>query len=199
MKNFTLRIDDELELMLWQPHHAEALYALIDANRAHLRRWMTWPDHVRSPDDQRERIRQSLKILAETGRAEYGILHHGDLVGCIGNKGAIQWPGCTEIGYWVSESAQGRGLVTRACRGLLDYLFERGDIHRVHIRAEPENVRSCAVPERLGFTCEGTMRHICRYDGRWVNHRLYSMLAEEWQLSGHASLNNGQGGSVNKA
>ena len=38
------RLDELSELRLLQAHHAEALYALADRNRTHLRQWLTWVD-----------------------------------------------------------------------------------------------------------------------------------------------------------
>jgi ribosomal-protein-serine acetyltransferase len=54
-------------------------------------------------------------------------------------------------------------------------------LHRVTIHCGVENARSCAIPERLGFTREGITR-----DGEWVNDRwldlvAWGMLEHDWR------------------
>ncbi len=70
--------------------------------------------------------------------------------------------------------------MTRACRALVDYAFAKLQLNRVEIRCATGNLRSQAIPERLGFTREGTLR-----EGEWlydhfVDLIVYSMLAREW-------------------
>jgi RimJ/RimL family protein N-acetyltransferase len=50
---------------------------------------------------------------------------------------------------------------------------------RVEIRAAPENARSRAIPERLGFTQEGTLRQVERVGDRYLDNVVYAMLAED--------------------
>jgi hypothetical protein len=52
---------------------------------------------------------------------------------------------------------------------------------RVEIRAAPENARSRAIPERLGFTQEGTLRQVERVGDRYLDNVVYAMLAEDWK------------------
>jgi len=115
-------LDEQTELRLLEPRHAPELFALIDRNREHLRRWLPFPEHTRSVEDSRKFIESRLKALAQGTGLALGIWHQGRLAGVIGlrihpfRRGA-------EIGYWLGEEFQGRGLVTRACRALLDYAF----------------------------------------------------------------------------
>jgi ribosomal-protein-serine acetyltransferase len=50
---------------------------------------------------------------------------------------------------------------------------------RVEIRAAPENARSRAIPGRLGFTQEGTLRQVERVGDRYLDNVVYAMLAED--------------------
>jgi hypothetical protein len=52
---------------------------------------------------------------------------------------------------------------------------------RVEIRAAPENARSRAIPERLGFTQEGTLRQVECVGDRYLDNVVYAMLAEDWK------------------
>ena len=76
---------------------------------------------------------------------------------------------------------QGRGIVTRSCRALVDYMFEQLSMNRVVIRALADNVRSRGIPHRLGFTLEGIQRQSeLLYDDAFQDMAVYSMLASEW-------------------
>ena len=50
---------------------------------------------------------------------------------------------------------------------------------RVEICAAPENARSRAILERLGFTQEGTLRQVERVGDRHLDNVVYAMLAED--------------------
>jgi ribosomal-protein-serine acetyltransferase len=76
---------------------------------------------------------------------------------------------------------QGRGIVTRACRGLITYAFTQLELNRVEIHSVTANVRSRAVAKRLGFTQEGIRRQDQRLHGRFVDIAIYGLLASEWK------------------
>jgi RimJ/RimL family protein N-acetyltransferase len=80
----------------------------------------------------------------------------GRVLGSIG----LRWDhedAVAEIGYWIRRDARGRGLMTRAVVLVSEYAFEQG-AERVFLRADPENVASCRVAEKAGFTREGVLR-----------------------------------------
>lgn len=81
----------------------------------------------------------------------YAILsEEGGIVGCCCLMARIG-PGGLEIGYWLHHAHTGRGIATRAAAALTDEAFRIG-AQRVEIVHDTANVRSRAVPERLGFT-----------------------------------------------
>lgn len=174
------RVDDELELRLLEERHADELYALVDANRTYLREWLPWVDATSSVAETRTFIKSGLQLFADNGAFNSGTWYRGHLVGTIGLH-QIDWAGATEIGYWLSESTQGNGIMTRGCRGLIDYAFHELGLNRVQIRCAPANRKSRAIPERLGFAEEGTVRQGERLGDRLVDLVIYGMLAEDWR------------------
>ena len=186
--SFTLKVDDELSLRLIEPHHAQELYAVVDANREHIGRWMAWLAPASSIEDTRAFAERSLIDFAQRNQLAVSLLVEGRAVGC---SGWTDWRQVSlfhdnlqvshaDIGYWIAEAYQGQGLVTRAVRALTTLAFETYGIRRLTIRAEPDNERSWSVAERLGYKLEGTMRGVGVHAGRSYDHRLYAMLAEEW-------------------
>jgi ribosomal-protein-serine acetyltransferase len=84
------------------------------------------------------------------------------------------------LGYWLGEEYQGKGLVTAACRALVEHAFGELGLNRVVISCATENEKSCAIPERLGFRREGIERQAEWLYDHFVDHVTYSALASEW-------------------
>lgn len=180
--SFTLPIAEGLPLRLVEPRHAEALYAVIDADRAHIGRWLPWVEKLRGVDDERAWLERVCAEFAAGRMVSCSILEHGKIVGGIGTLAINAVEQSTEVGYWLIESAQGRGIATRACRAFISHLFEEMKLHRVTIRAAPQNVRSVAVIERLGLRREGELKQAGALPGgAWCDLYLYAVLAEEWK------------------
>ena len=136
----------------------------------------------------RARRRMSATSSAKRGRSTQenrspssGIWMDGELAGCIGCHVVDYENRNCSIGYWLDAARQGQGIMTRCCTVLLDYLFGELQVHRVEIRAATGNVRSCAIPERLGFTREGIAREAQWVGERWLDMVIWSMLEAEWR------------------
>lgn len=177
---FRLRLDDDLELGLLQARDAPAVFVLVDANRAYLRAWLPWVDHHRDVTAAEAFIRKALDEFAGGKAIHAGIWYGGVFAGVVGYHRIDQDNGVGEIGYWLGEAFQGRGLMTRACRAMVAYGFDELGLNRVEIRCAPANRRSCAIPERLGFQAEGTLRQAERLGDHYVDHVVYALLAEEY-------------------
>jgi ribosomal-protein-serine acetyltransferase len=177
----TLKAGRGLELRPLNLRDAKALFALVEANRDRLRRWLPWPDANRSVLDSRAYI---LRVRAQgrAGTAEsFGIWWRERLVGVAG----FVWIDVTHqsaaIGYWLAGEAEGHGLMTASVSALLRHGFRDLKLNRIEIRAGVRNRRSRAIPERLGFRHEGTLRESERLADRFVDHAVYGLLADEWK------------------
>jgi ribosomal-protein-serine acetyltransferase len=177
---FGCTIDQEISLQLLQPHHAEAIFAVVDQNRQHLRAWLPWVDESRSSEDTYKFIQSSLHRLAEMRGVACGIWFNDRFVGCI-DLSIDQTSHSAEIGYWLSLEYQGKGIMTRSCCRVIKYAFEELRLQRLVIRAAIENQRSRAIPEQLGFTQEGIQRQMFWLYDRHLDLVNYSLLNDEWQ------------------
>lgn len=72
----------------------------------------------------------------------------------------IDWtiPKC-EIGYWVNTKFRGNGYMTEAVKKLATFGLHNIKFRRIEIRCESTNLKSRAIPEKLGFVFEGTLRN----------------------------------------
>lgn len=170
-----------LELRPLNLRDARALFALVEANRDRLRRWLPWPDANQSVMDSRAFILR-VRALARQGTGEsFGLWWKDRLVGIAGFVWIDAMNQSAAIGYWLAEEAEGHGLMTAAVSALLRRGFGTLDLNRIEIRAGIRNRRSRAIPERLGFRPEGTLRQAERLGDRFVDHAVYGLLRQDWE------------------
>jgi len=188
-KDLRLRIDDNSELELINQSHAEELFDLIEENRDFLKRWLPWLDNNRYFQNTIDFIHITQMQYERSETVQFALLYRGKIAGVLGYH-RIDWMNrYTSIGYWIGESFQGKGLVTKACARVLDYSFGKIGLHRIEIRCATENTRSRAIPERLGFKEEGLIRQAEWLYDHYVDHVVYGMLESEWMNSEKLVIN----------
>ncbi|GGH49424.1 ribosomal-protein-serine acetyltransferase [Paenibacillus silvae] len=175
------QVNDAIQLKLIKPQDRDELYSLFDLNRVFLREWLLWVDKRQSPDDLDAVIEVWTRNYEENNGFDAGVWFNQELVGMIGLH-YIDWRNkATSIGYFLSESSQGRGIVTTAIEKLITYLFNDLKLNRVIIQCAENNIRSRAIPEKLGFVNEGTSRQAQWLYDHYENIVTYSLLSSEWQ------------------
>ena len=174
------RIDGEIELKAPEPSDAEAFFRLLDGSREFVAKWMDWVDDIKSMDDMSRSIGEALERFTTRNGLTVGIWFKGEPTGVINLWGADSDARYAEISYWIGRQFQGLGLVTRSCPALLDYAFRELGLNRVEIRCADENLKSRAIPERLGFKLEGQIRDCIKHADRYYDELVFGMLAKEW-------------------
>ena len=140
-----------VRLCRWRPGDADELYLAVAASLAHLAPWMEWAAHGYSDLDAREHIARAERDWVDGVAHHYAIrLPDGALAGSCSlmGRGAADGP---EIGYWLHPDHTGCGYATAAAAALVAEAFRTG-ADRVRIVHAEANLRSEAVPRRLGFT-----------------------------------------------
>lgn len=177
---FSHQIDENLKLSLPELWRADEITEIVRANLKHLQPWMPWAVDDYSVETAKEWIQRTLNEFATDGRFSANIIVDDKVVGSIGFHNLNTAHGSAEIGYWIAKEYEGRGIITRCCRVLIDYLFNVRGLNRVQINCNIENVRSRKVPERLGFALEGVHRQVEYVNGRFGDWAIYAMLKNEW-------------------
>lgn len=184
---FSFRLDSGISLELLAPRHARGLYEAVDENRDHLRPWMAWVDSTRSVADIEAFISTTLNQVANNSGFQTVIRSGEKIVGVVGMH-RIDWRNrLTSLGYWLAKDAQGKGTMTQACAAYVAHSFVELGLHRVEIRCATENSKSRAIPERLGFVFEGTVREAEWVNGEFVSYAVYGLLSSEWTKASGAS------------
>ena len=175
-----------LVLRCWQPADAPLLKAAIDASIEHLLPWMPWAKG--EPTSVQAKI-----ILIRRWRGEFDLGQ--DFVYGVFNRQETQVLGGTglhtrlgfnarEIGYWIHVAAIGQGYATELSAALTKTAFEIEKVDRVEIHCDPKNVRSAAIPRKLGYTLEAILRQRSRdTDGNLRDSMIWSLLANEYRAS----------------
>ncbi len=177
---FIYPIDEELSLKLLEKRDIPELFALVDRSRDYLREWLPWVDGMKKEEDYEPVIDMWLKQFAEDNGFQVGIMYQGELVGMIGYHQIDRANLKTSIGYWLAEDYQGKGIMTKATRALVDHAFNTLHLNRVEIQCGMKNVKSRAIPERLGFVKEGVLRDAEYIYDHFHDCVLYTMLRKEY-------------------
>jgi ribosomal-protein-serine acetyltransferase len=180
---FKYPIDDTLYLSLLETRDAEALFNLIDRNRDHIGEWLKFPSMTLTVNDSRVFIERTRMRYAKDEGYWLGIWEENQLVGSIGYLYIDQDNRKTEIGYWLGQEYEGRGIITRSIRVLIDNAFTELNLNKIEIGAASNNTRSRAIPERLGFQQEGEIRDYEFINGQYLNRVIYGLKASEWSLN----------------
>ena len=139
---------DGFTLTRWQLADAPELTAAVAGSLDHLGAWLIWATDGYTADDSAEFLERTRKNWESGETHDFAIRVDGSIAGGIGT---MRRAGGIEIGYWLSREATGHGLITRAARLLTEEAFRLGAGY-VEIKHDELNVRSGAVPARLGFT-----------------------------------------------
>ena len=174
------RIDASTRLRELTSEDADSLYALVDSNRKYLRQWLPWVDKQQGPDDSGQFI-ESARNDNQAGVAlTLGIEHQGDIVGVIAFHEFDNENRQTSMGFWISSSHQGKGIVSSSCATLIEYAFTDLGLNRVVMKIAEGNVQSRRVAERNGLVYEGTSRQSEWLYDHFVNQAIYATAADQW-------------------
>lgn len=174
---FRRPLDDRTETRLTIPAYAAELFALTDQNRGFLRQWLPWLDQTRTVADTTAFIRGQLVQFSEDRALHLTIFHVGKIAGVVGFNTIDPTLRSGTIGYWLGEDCNGRGIMTAAVRDLMRIGREIYDLNRIEIRCATGNTRSRAIPERLGFVCEGVLAHAEKVNEAWYDLAVYADVA----------------------
>lgn len=180
--SLTCCISKRLGLRPLELKDTNELFALTDANRDYLRQWLPWLDSNLRAADTCAFIEQQLEKAQLGQEFVSAICYDQAIVGLIGLHN-ISWNNrSASIGYWLSAAHQGKGVMTLACRSMVDYGFMTLTLNRINICCAANNSRSEAVAKRLGLTYEGTLRDAEWLYDHFVDLKVHSILRYEWRV-----------------
>ena len=85
-----------------------------------------------------------------------------------------------EIGITISHLEHKNGFAKEAFIGILTFLFDTKEIHRIVEIIDAENRPSIKLLESIGFRQEGFFVENVFFKGKWGSEFQYAMLKREW-------------------
>ncbi|ATA72894.1 GNAT family N-acetyltransferase [Capnocytophaga sp. H4358] len=176
-----LIINEILYLELAQLSDAETIFNTIDTQRKYLGEWLPFVSFIKNLADEENFIKSVLETMEQTKEYVFCIRKEGNFVGLISFIKTDKLNQKTEIGYWISETYQKQGIVTKATKRMCEFAFTEMGMNRVQIRCATENIASKSIPKRLNFIFEGIERQGERVsENAFRDLEVYSKLKEEF-------------------
>ncbi|MFM7021453.1 MAG: GNAT family N-acetyltransferase [Flavobacteriales bacterium] len=176
-----IKISQHIELVAPDAKYVEEFHALIVAEKERLSEWLPWARNYGSIENGyafEELCRVSFEEKKSFG---FTILYNGKAVGKIGTHSVNYVNRRTSIGYWLSETVEGKGVMTQCVKAMVDFCFGELQLNRIEICCAVENEKSNKIPKRLGFTHEGILQQYELLPKGYVDSNIYSMLKKDWK------------------
>ena len=157
-----------------------------DESRDHLRPFMLWAD--RGPESFGEVVDKLRLFRSWFDAGEdffFGVFSRDDGT-CVGGTGLHPrvGKGGLEIGYWVHANHLRKGYATEVAGALTRAAFELGRMRWVEIRCATRNIPSAAVPPKLGFVHEATLKErLVLPNGEVDDVLVFTMLSRDYATS----------------
>ncbi len=149
-----------LLLRCWSPRDAGCLREALDHSSEHLRPWIPFmKDEPRTFAQTCQWLREARAFFDRDQAWHYAVFDRsgGGLLG--GNMlNPRVGEGGLELGYWTTAGLTGGGIATEATSAMIRCAFELHQVQRVEIHCAPQNLASAAIPEKLGFQHEATLK-----------------------------------------
>ncbi len=181
---------DELVIRTVEKEDCDKLLDYVTANREYLTPWE--PARTESFFTLaacQQRITQHLLLQSHNLSFYFLIFEKNrataepeNIVGIINYSNIFRFPfyAC-QLGYSLSETAQGKGIMRRALKATNQWMFESLNIHRIMAAYIPRNARSANVLKALDFVEEGRADQYLLINGNWEDHILTSLTNVNWQ------------------
>lgn len=180
---FAYSLSATAELRRLEVWHAREFAAHMDRAREHIRPWVGASFVTDDVAGATATLSRYAEHTARDGASIFGIWDAGVLVGGVMFVEFSAVAGTCEIGCWLEPDAEGRGMITAACRALLEWAFLVRGINRAEWRCRADNVRSADVARRLGMTLEGVLREAWKVGETFHDKQVWSLLRSEFAAS----------------
>jgi ribosomal-protein-alanine N-acetyltransferase len=158
-----------------------------DANRflAAVRRSRALYGGYANPPTTAERFAAALARLRDPSHESFLVVtvDADELVGVINLNEIVRGPlQGAYLGYYAFEPLAGQGLMTEGLSLVVAKAFGELRLHRLEANIQPDNARSLALVQRLGFQREGYSPRYLKLAGRWRDHERWALLREDWRM-----------------
>ena len=175
-----------LVIRCYSPMDAQYLQKSIQESLEHLRPWMPWVKT--EPEELKVKIERLREFRADFDLSKnyvYGVFDPKETQ-LLGGTGLHPRVGSNafEIGYWIHVNHVNKGYATEISAALTKVAFEVENVNRVEIHCDPDNIRSAAIPKKLGYVFEATLRNRCEnIEGELIDSMIWSLHKDDYLKS----------------
>jgi ribosomal-protein-serine acetyltransferase len=176
-----INLTDCLLLKQIEISDAEEIFETVNSQRIYLRKWLPFIDSIKVIKDEEDFINSVNSVSADNREFIFVIHYNQKFAGLIGFKNTDKLNKKTEIGYWLSEPYQKKGIITKSVKALTDFAFNELGLNRIQIKCAAGNTPSSNIPKRLEYHFEGIEREgEFSSDGIFTDVEVYSLLKREY-------------------
>ncbi|WP_372948004.1 GNAT family N-acetyltransferase [Mariniphaga sp.] len=174
-----IQINSKLRLETIKLNMADVIFEAIDSNREYLNKWLPFIEETQQVAQTEEFIKGIDSQHGKKRDEVFTIWYNQDFAGLIGFKDTDWINHKTELGYWLTEKMQGKGIVTTCVKELIKIAFKKLGMNRIQIKVATGNEKSAEIPKRLGFHFEGIERKGEFHHGKYLDLQVYSFLKSD--------------------
>jgi ribosomal-protein-serine acetyltransferase len=174
-----IQINSKLRLETIKLNMAEVIFEAIDRDREYLKEWLPFIEETQQVAQTEEFIKAIVTQRGKKKNEVFTIWYNQEFAGLIGFKDTDWINHKTELGYWLTEKMQGKGIAITCVKELTKFAFKKLGMNRIQIKVAVGNEKSKAIPLRLGFQYEGTERQGERFLNRYFDLDVFSYLKSD--------------------
>ena len=178
---FTMKVDDKLNIVFMHHSFKKQFLKLYKSNKLELMKWYNWPDDSQSEAFFAKIIAQSLQGYANGATLQCAISYDEQIIGYIGLTEMSDTLAKAQLNYWIAAQYQGRGMMERICRTMIDYAFNFICLEKIEVSIATDNISSRKICEKLDFDLEGIVKHADNINGRVIDHAKYGLLKQNFE------------------
>lgn len=170
-----LIVDEDLVLRPWLAADApmvQTAFSCPDIQRWHVRR-------LDSLDEAVEWTAQWPSRWAADEAVSWAIAQGGEALGQVGLREISLAEASAGVSYWVTPTARGRALASRAVKALCQWAFAEIGFNRLNLHHSVLNEASCKVAGATGFAHEGTLRQAILHADGWHDWHVHGRVRSD--------------------
>ena len=152
---------DHYSLRLLRLGDLDPYFALVQRNKERLAdRFVGTVSRTKTLEEAQEFVEEMIKHTISNTYFPYVIIDENEnrIIGFIDLKN-IDWDiPKTQIGFYIDEAYEGKGIVSKAISKIIEYCFDDKGFEKLFMRIHPDNLAAKKVAEKCGFELEGTIR-----------------------------------------
>jgi ribosomal-protein-alanine N-acetyltransferase len=85
-----------------------------------------------------------------------------------------------KIGYKLDKDELGKGYMTEAIHKMIRFVYDELELQRIEINIMPDNEKSIALAQKIGFIYEGVVHSYLKIHGKWEDHVRYALIKSKY-------------------